>query len=256
MKRAAPPAFRLFYLPLDPARRLIVCLLVGIGDPRIGFRAATPVDRTGEGACLGDVEVAAVRRLVAQRHIGFASREICRLSRLSTSSKVMPDGSAVVVDPDRQRARNPAAHSPVDTRTVPLNTGEAAARRRSNVSTASSTLSAAGTSCSPAALRRSPSGRRSNKVGPPKAGLECCQSAGDGRLAQPERPPGGTHRALPGDGEEHPDIVPIHRPGTRSWRTGRRLMPRPATRNRQSVRAAMTCSFIARLNVSTSDGHS
>jgi hypothetical protein len=49
----------------------------------------------------------------------------------------MPDGSGVVVGPDRQRARNPEAHSPVDTRTVPLNTGEAAARRRSNVSTAS-----------------------------------------------------------------------------------------------------------------------
>jgi len=80
----------------------------------------------------------------------------------------MPDGSAVVVDPDRQRARNPLAHSPVDTRTVPLNTGEAAARRRSNVSTASSMLSAAGTSCSPAVVRRSPSGRRSNNAGRPK----------------------------------------------------------------------------------------
>ena len=79
----------------------------------------------------------------------------------------MPDGSAVVVGPDRQRARNPAAHSPVDTRTVPLSTGEAAARRRSSVSMASSTLSAAGTSRSPAALRRNPSGRRSNKLGPP-----------------------------------------------------------------------------------------
>jgi hypothetical protein len=59
-----------------------VCLLVGIGDPRTGIRAAPPVDRTGEGACLGDVEVAAFRRLVTQRQIGFASREVCRLSRL------------------------------------------------------------------------------------------------------------------------------------------------------------------------------
>ena len=81
----------------------------------------------------------------------------------------MPAGSAVVVDPDRERARNPAAHSPGDTRTFPLNTGEAAARRRSNVSTACSTLSAAETSCSPAALRRNPSGKRSNKFGPLKA---------------------------------------------------------------------------------------
>src|ERR1700730_7608180 len=67
--------------------------------------------------------------------------------RESTSSRVMPDGSAVVVDTDRQRAKNPAAHSPVDTRTVPLSSGEAAARRRSNLSTASSTPSAAATSC-------------------------------------------------------------------------------------------------------------
>src|ERR1700738_2710836 len=88
------------YLPLDPVRGRIVCLLVGIGHPRIGIGAATSVDRTGEGACLGDVEVAAFRRVVPQRHIGFAPREVCRLSRLD-SSKVMPDGSAVVVDPDR-----------------------------------------------------------------------------------------------------------------------------------------------------------
>jgi hypothetical protein len=57
-------------------------LLVGIGDPPIRSLTATPVDCAGEGACLGDVEIAAFRRLVAQRHIGFASREVRRLSRL------------------------------------------------------------------------------------------------------------------------------------------------------------------------------
>ena len=44
-------------------------MLLGIGDPRTGIRAATPVDRAGEGACLRDVEVAGFRRLMAQRHI-------------------------------------------------------------------------------------------------------------------------------------------------------------------------------------------
>jgi len=73
---------RLFYLPLDPARRRIVGLLVGVGDPRTGIGTTTPVDRTGEGTCLGDVEVAGFWRLMAQRHIGFASREVCRLSRV------------------------------------------------------------------------------------------------------------------------------------------------------------------------------
>src|SRR5262249_13187909 len=64
----------------------------------------------------------------------------------------MPEGSGVVVAPERQRARNPVAHSPSETLTVPSNTAEAAERRRSKVSMARSTLSAAGTSCVPAAL--------------------------------------------------------------------------------------------------------
>ena len=38
-----------------------------------------------------------------------------------------------------------------------------------------------------------------------------CQSAGDGRLAQPELPPGSPHRALTGNRQEYPDIVPVHR---------------------------------------------
>ena len=42
-------------------------------------------------------------------------------------------------------------------------------------------------------------------------------------------------RALPGDGEEHPNIVPVHRPSAPSRRTARRLVPRLATRNRQSA---------------------
>ena len=41
--------------------------------------------------------------------------------------RVMPGASGALVAPDRQRARNPAAHSPVDTRTVPFSAGEAAA---------------------------------------------------------------------------------------------------------------------------------
>jgi hypothetical protein len=61
---------------------------------------------------------------------------------VETSSKVIPEGSGVVVAPERQRARNPVAHSPSETLTVPRNTDEAAARRRSKVSMARSTLSA------------------------------------------------------------------------------------------------------------------
>jgi hypothetical protein len=71
-----------------------------------------------------------------------------------------------------------------------------------------------------------------------KSGLERRQSASDGGLAEPERPPGGTHRTFTGDGEEHPNITPIHGPSTQSWRTARRLMPRLARRNRQSVESS------------------
>jgi hypothetical protein len=100
--------------------------------------------------------------------ISASRRARFAVSRDSTSSNVIPDGSTAVVDPDRHRARNPAAHSPVDTRTVPVSAGDAAARCRSSASMACSTFSVAGSSCSPAALRRSPSGSRSNRVGPPK----------------------------------------------------------------------------------------
>ena len=57
----------------------------------------------------------------------------------------------------------------------------------------------------------------------------------DGGFAQPERPPGGPHRALAGDGEKHPNIVPIHRRAAQSQRMGRRLTSSLAARNRQSV---------------------
>ena len=61
--------------------------------------------------------------------ISASRRARFAVSRDSTSSNVIPDGSTAVVDPDRHRARNPAAHSPVDTRTVPVSAGDAAARR-------------------------------------------------------------------------------------------------------------------------------
>ena len=168
MRRAAPPAFPSLLPAAGPSARADSVLARPSRSPTHRHRRRY-VGRPHKRRCLpwrcrsrrfpagGG---ATPYRFRAAR--GFA---VCRDS---TSSKVMPDGSAVVVDPDRQRAGNPAAHSPVDTRTAPLNTGEAAERRRSNVSTASSTLSAARTSCSPAALRRSPPGRRSNKVGPPE----------------------------------------------------------------------------------------
>jgi hypothetical protein len=101
----------------------------------------------------------------------------------------MPGGSAVLVDPDRQRARNPAAHSPVDTRTVPLSTGEAAARRRSSDSTAlggRDQLFAGG-------VKAQPFGEAVEQCRPAKTGFERGQTAGNGRLAQPERTSGGTH---------------------------------------------------------------
>ena len=186
-------ALRLIDLSLYPARRLVrppLRLLLGIGHPRIGVLATAPVDRDGEGAELGDVVVAALGWLVAQGQIGFAPHEVRRCSW--SNSNVMPEGNGVVVAPDRQRARKPAAHSPVDTRTVPINAGEAAARRRSSVSMACSALSATGTSRSPTALRCAPSGSRSNRARTAERRLELGQSAGDGRLAQPERTPRGT----------------------------------------------------------------
>ena len=104
---------------------------------------------------------------MAQRHIGLASREVCRLSQLVDQFQRDAGRKRRLCRSREAASENPAAHSPVDTRTVPLNTGEAAARRRSNVSTASSTLSADATSSSPAALRRNPSG-----YWPAKSGLE------------------------------------------------------------------------------------
>src|SRR6266851_4793081 len=166
--------------------------------------------------------------------------------RESTSSRVMPDGSAVVVGSDRQRARNPAAHSPVDTRTVPVNTGEAAARRRSSVSTASSTLSAAGISCSPAALRRNPSGKRSNKVVPPKVDSNAAnRRAMVGWLSPSARPAAR--------------IEPCRATARNTRTSSQSIAPRVAGSCRvlppaitDSSRVAMTCSFLASLTVSTS----
>jgi hypothetical protein len=73
---------RLLNLPLNPAGRFVVSLLFGVGDPCLSIRVAPPVDRSCKDTCLGDVEVAAIRRLMTQRHIGLAPREVCRLPRL------------------------------------------------------------------------------------------------------------------------------------------------------------------------------
>ena len=175
--------------------------------------------------------------------------------RESTSSRVMPDGSAVVVGSDRQRARNPAAHSPVDTRTVPVNTGEAAARRRSSVSTASSTLSAAGISCSPAALRRNPSGKRSNKVVPPKVASNAAnRRAMVGWLSPSARPAARIEpcRATARNTRTSSQSI-APRPDRGGWVAGSCRVSPPAIAN--PSRAAMTCSFLASLNASTSDGN-
>src|SRR5439155_8337044 len=101
------------------------------------------------------------------------ARSASRRARLaisgdSTSSSVIPGARSTAEVPERWRARKPAAHSPTETRTVPLSAGDAAARRRSSARAARSSRSAASTSDSPAALRRRPSGRRSNSAGPPK----------------------------------------------------------------------------------------
>jgi hypothetical protein len=163
----------------------------------------------------------------------------------------MPAGSAVVVDPDRERARNPAAHSPVDTRTFPLNTGEAAARRRSNVSIACSTLSAAETSCSPAALRRNPSGKRSNKFGPPKAASNAANrramvgwlnpSARPAARIEPSRATARNTRTS--SQSMAPRLDPDGRPAA--------LCPVSPAAIVNPSRAAMTYSFIPKLNVSS-----
>jgi hypothetical protein len=81
----------------------------------------------------------------------------------------MPFGSGVPEPFPSEPDRKAAAHSPTDTRTVPLSSGEAAARRRSSASPALSSSSAALTSAAPAGLRRNPSGSRSNSAGPPNA---------------------------------------------------------------------------------------
>src|SRR5215472_11618240 len=187
----------------------------------------------------------------ASRRVRFA---LCPDSE--TSSNVMPAGSAVVAGPDRQRARNPAAHSPVDTRTIPLSTGEAAARRRSNIRMAFSTLSAAGASCSPAALRRSPSGRRSNKVGPPKLASNAAnRRAMVGWLSPSARP---AARIEPSRATARNTRTSSQSIALRLDRGGRvdgscRVSP-PAFAN--PSRTAMTRSFFVRLDASTSDSSS
>jgi len=82
-----------------------VRLLLGIGDPRTGIRAATPVDGAGEDACLGDIVIAGFRRLVAQRHIGFAPRSLSTLGR-ATSAKPW---RSITRDRDQCRKGEPVA---------------------------------------------------------------------------------------------------------------------------------------------------
>jgi hypothetical protein len=56
-------------------------------------------------------------------------------------------------------------------------------------------------------------------------------------LAQPERPPGGTHGAFPGNGEERPHAIPIHRFAIRST-VGHRLMPEFVSHRSYPLRGA------------------
>jgi hypothetical protein len=105
----------------------------------------------------------------------------------------MPEGSGVAVAPDKHRARNPAAHSPVDTRTVPLSTGETAGapplkrqhRPLGVFSRAEELLTGS--------VEAPPFGQPVEQGLPVETDLERGQSARDGRLAQPERPPSSTH---------------------------------------------------------------
>jgi len=167
-------------------------LLVGIGDPCSSIRAATPVDRTGESACLEDVEVAAFRRLVTQRHVGFASREVFRLSRID---QFQGDAGR---KRRRGRFRQAASEKPGGTlagryphRTAQHRRGRGAPplqRQRCILDALGrrNQLLAGG-------VEAQPLGQAVEQGRPAKSGLERGQSAGDGRLAEPERAPGGTH---------------------------------------------------------------
>ena len=57
-------------------------MLFGISDPSIAVRSPTAIDGTIEGTEAGHIEIAALRRVVTHREIGFAAREIGSLSRL------------------------------------------------------------------------------------------------------------------------------------------------------------------------------
>jgi hypothetical protein len=144
----------------------------------------------------------------------------------------MPDGSPFVVDPDRERARNPAAHSPVDTRTGAAQ--HRRGRRAPPLQRQHRILDALGRwdQLLAGGVEAQPLGQAVEEGRPAKTGLERRQTAGDRRLAQPERASGGAHRPFASDCEEHPDIVPVHRTVTRSLHTSRRLMPRFTYRNR------------------------
>ena len=82
-----------------------------------------------------------------------SGRSWLRESRLPGSVRAKPNGRAT---------------RPRPIRTVPLSTDDAAARCRSSERAASSNCSATGNKAAPASLSRSPSGSRSNSVGPPK----------------------------------------------------------------------------------------
>jgi hypothetical protein len=98
------------------------CLLVGIVTHPPASAPRPLVDRSGEGACLGDVEVALLRRVVGQ-YLSLATREVCSLSRLD---QLRRDAGQIRASSRKAANQKPTAQPPVDTRPVPCGAPRAA----------------------------------------------------------------------------------------------------------------------------------
>src|SRR6202035_5292363 len=145
-----------------------IALFLGIGYPTsvsegIAILAvASAVDGAGDHANLGYVQISAFGDAVAQRQVGVPTCQISRFPRfdeLEREGRWQP-GFARLVEMASQEAATPFADRNAD--------GAAERRRGRRANAALSSSSATGINASPAAFRRSPSGSRSNKVGPPK----------------------------------------------------------------------------------------
>jgi len=129
---------------------------------------------------------------VAQRHIGLAARQVCRLSRFD---QLQGDAGR---KHRRRRSREAAGEKPGGTLSgrYPHRAAQHRRGRRAPPLQRQYRIFDALGCCDQllaGGVEAQPLGEAVEQGWPARSGLECGQSASDGRLAQPERPSGGAH---------------------------------------------------------------